>query len=163
GAGDRGAAAAGAAPDRRGPRRRGAVRGAAHPAGARARGPRLRAEPRPPRARGPRRGAARPPRPARGELPGRHGHAPRGGTGKPERRGRLSPATLSERVRAHVSDGELERRFAALRSGMEEAGLDALVLHTNVDSLGGYVKYVSDLTSAGGYPTSVVFPLEAPM
>jgi Xaa-Pro aminopeptidase len=75
----------------------------------------------------------------------------------------LSSATLSERVHAPVSDGELERRWAALRSSMEDAGLEALVLHTNTDCLGGYVKYVSDLTAAGGYPISVVFPREEAM
>jgi Xaa-Pro aminopeptidase len=75
----------------------------------------------------------------------------------------LSQATLSERVHAPVSDAEMERRWTALRSGMEQAGLDALVLHTNTDCLGGYVKYVSDLTAAGGYPISVVFSREEPM
>jgi Xaa-Pro aminopeptidase len=75
----------------------------------------------------------------------------------------LSTATLSERVHAPVSDGELERRWTALRSSMEQAGLDALVLHTNTDCLGGYVKYVSDLSTAGGYPMSVVFPRDEPM
>ena len=42
----------------------------------------------------------------------------------------MSSATLSERVHAPVSDGELERRWAALRSSLEDAGLEALVLHT---------------------------------
>jgi Xaa-Pro aminopeptidase len=75
----------------------------------------------------------------------------------------LTEARLSERVGAAVSDGELERRWKALRSAMEDAGLDVLVCHTNTDGLGGYPKYLTDISTAAGYPLSVVFPREGPM
>ena len=71
--------------------------------------------------------------------------------------------STSERVHAPVSDGELERRWRAVRQAMEEQGVDALVLHNNTEGVGGYVKYFSDLSTAGGYPLSIVFPREDDM
>ncbi|HEY2601595.1 MAG TPA: M24 family metallopeptidase [Thermoleophilaceae bacterium] len=75
----------------------------------------------------------------------------------------MSAAALSDRVHEPVSTGELERRWSALRSAMEREGIDALVMHTSTDCLGGYAKYVSDTSTADGYPLSVVFPRDAAM
>src|ERR1700733_916366 len=46
---------------------------------------------------------------------------------------------------------------------MAEQGVDALLIHNHVDSLGGYVKYFSDVPAAGGEPLSVIFPGDRPM
>lgn len=69
---------------------------------------------------------------------------------------------LSERLNAPISTGELERRWAAVREAMADAGLDVLVMQNNSESLGGYVRWFTD-TPGFFYPVSVVFPREAPM
>jgi Xaa-Pro aminopeptidase len=43
---------------------------------------------------------------------------------------------------------------------MDREGLDVLLVHNHVDGLGGYVKYVCDVSTSGGYPLSVIFPRE---
>ena len=68
----------------------------------------------------------------------------------------------SERVNAPVSSKEMARRWAAIREAMRRDRLDVLVLQNNSDSVGGYVKYVTDLP-AGGYGTTVVLPREDEM
>lgn len=69
---------------------------------------------------------------------------------------------MSSVVNNPTSTSELERRFAAIRAAMAEAGLDVLVFSQASDDLGGYVKYVTDLSS-GGYGTTVVFPRDDEM
>jgi len=46
---------------------------------------------------------------------------------------------------------------------MAKQGVDVLLVHNHVDSLGGYVKYFCDLSASGGYPLSVIFPANGPM
>lgn len=69
----------------------------------------------------------------------------------------------AETVRWLTPEAELERRWRELRRGMERAGLDVLLVHNHLDGLGGYVKYVCDMSTSGGYPLSVIFPREGPM
>jgi Xaa-Pro aminopeptidase len=69
---------------------------------------------------------------------------------------------LSDRLNTPVSTGELERRWAAVRAAMEIEGIDVLVLQNNSDACGGYVRWFTDMP-ASYYPTTVVFPREAPM
>ena len=69
---------------------------------------------------------------------------------------------LSERLNAPISTSELERRWAAVRAAMEDAGLDVLVMQNNSEPLGGYVRWFTD-TPAYDYPVSVLFPRTAPM
>lgn len=69
---------------------------------------------------------------------------------------------LSERLNTPISTAELERRWAAVRDAMEEAGLDVLVMQNNSDALGGYVRWFTDMPGFF-YPLSIVFPREAPM
>jgi Xaa-Pro aminopeptidase len=64
----------------------------------------------------------------------------------------------SVRVRFPTPDAELERRWAAARSVMDEAGLDVLLAHGHVQGLGGYPKWFCDLAPADGYPVTVIFP-----
>jgi Xaa-Pro aminopeptidase len=65
---------------------------------------------------------------------------------------------LSERLQTPISTAELERRWAAVRAAMEREKIDVLLMQNNVEQMGGYVKYFSDLTATNGYPLLVVFP-----
>ncbi len=66
-------------------------------------------------------------------------------------------AALSERLNTPVSTAELERRWALVRKGMEERGIDVLVMQNNNDFMGGYVKYLTDLPATNGYPVTLIF------
>jgi Xaa-Pro aminopeptidase len=65
---------------------------------------------------------------------------------------------LSERLQTPISTVELERRWAAVRAAMEPEKIDVLLMQNNVEQMGGYVKYFTDLTATNGYPLTVVFP-----
>ena len=65
---------------------------------------------------------------------------------------------LSERLQTPISTAELERRWAAVRAAMEREKIDVLLMQNNVEQMGGYVKYFTDLTANNGYPLTVVFP-----
>jgi len=65
---------------------------------------------------------------------------------------------LSERLQTPISTAELERRWAAVRAAMERDKIDVLLMQNNVEQIGGYVKYFTDLTATNGYPLTVVFP-----
>ncbi len=67
-------------------------------------------------------------------------------------------AALSERLNTPISTAELERRWALVRKGMEERGIDVLVMQNNNDFMGGYVKYLTDLPATNGYPVTLIFP-----
>ena len=67
---------------------------------------------------------------------------------------------LSERLQTPISTAELERRWAAIRAAMEREKIDVLLMQNNVEQMGGYVKYFTDLTATNGYPLTVVFPRE---
>jgi len=69
-------------------------------------------------------------------------------------------AYSTERINTPVSNGELERRWAAVRAAMKERKIDALLMQNNNDHMGGYVKYFTDLPATFGYPVTVVFPRE---
>ncbi len=53
---------------------------------------------------------------------------------------------LSERLQTPISTAELERRWAAVRAAMEREKIDVLLMQNNVEQMGGYVKYFTDLT-----------------
>ena len=65
---------------------------------------------------------------------------------------------LSERLQTPISTAELERRWAAVRAAMERDKIDVLLMQCNVEHMGGYVKYFTDLPATNGYPVTVVFP-----
>src|SRR5581483_8075760 len=65
---------------------------------------------------------------------------------------------LSERLQTPISTAELERRWAAVRAAMEREKIDVLLMQSNNDYVGGYVKYFTDLPATNGYPLTVVFP-----
>ena len=47
---------------------------------------------------------------------------------------------MNERIVNPISDQELERRWSAVRAGMRERGIDALIMQNTNDWLGGYVN-----------------------
>ena len=63
---------------------------------------------------------------------------------------------LSERINRPISTAELERRWRAVRAAMRAQDIDVLVLQNNSESLGGYVRWLTDLP-AFAYPVTVVF------
>jgi len=62
-----------------------------------------------------------------------------------------------QRTLVSISDHELQRRWDAVRQGMLERGLDAIVMQNTNDWLGGYVKWFTDHPATNGYPRTVVF------
>jgi Xaa-Pro aminopeptidase len=69
---------------------------------------------------------------------------------------------LSERLNTPISTAELERRWAAVREAMADAGLDALVMQNNSEPFSGYVRWFTDMPGSF-YPVTVLFAREAPM
>src|SRR6266850_7153678 len=69
----------------------------------------------------------------------------------------------NERINHPISTAELERRWAAVRAAMAEHGIDALLMQSNNDWIGGYVKYFTDVPATNGYPVTVVFPKDERM
>jgi Xaa-Pro aminopeptidase len=74
-----------------------------------------------------------------------------------------SPEATSPRAVNAVSATELQRRWSRVRHRMRELDLDALVLQNSSDWVGGYVRWFSNQPATNGYPTSLVFPVEAGM
>jgi len=73
------------------------------------------------------------------------------------------PSSREQRSVNAVSSHELHRRWAAVRSGMREQGIDALVVQNSSDWVGGYIRWFSNQPATNGYPSSLVFPLDAGM
>src|ERR1700704_4510234 len=69
----------------------------------------------------------------------------------------------NERINHPISTAELERRWAAVRAAMAEHRIDALLMQSNNDFMGGYVKYFTDVPATNGYPVTVVFPRDERM
>jgi hypothetical protein len=63
---------------------------------------------------------------------------------------------MNERITAAISDAELNRRWAALRTAMATEALDAIVVQSSNDWLGGAVKWLTDLPATNGYPRTVL-------
>lgn len=68
-----------------------------------------------------------------------------------------------DRILYRVSRSELKRRWRKIRDAMAEQSLDALVMQSANDWLGGAVKYFTDIPANNGYPRSVIFPAEGLM
>ena len=69
----------------------------------------------------------------------------------------------NERINHPISTPELERRWAEVRAAMAEQRIDALVMQSNNDWMGGYVKYFTDVPATNGYPQTVIFPKDERM
>lgn len=72
-------------------------------------------------------------------------------------------AEANERINTAISTAELERRWSTVRAAMAERGIDVLLMQSNNDFMGGYVKYFTDVPATNGYPQTVVFPREEGM
>ncbi len=70
---------------------------------------------------------------------------------------------LSERLNTPISTAELERRWGAVRTAMQAARIDVLLMQNNNDHMGGYVRWFTDMPAVNGYPNTVVFPRDADM
>ncbi len=70
---------------------------------------------------------------------------------------------LNPRINTPISTAELERRWKAVRSSMEETGIDVLLMQNNNDHMGGAVKYFTDVPATNGYAIAVVFPRDDDM
>ena len=70
---------------------------------------------------------------------------------------------MDPRVNTPISTTELERRWAATRAAMAEAGIDVLLMQANNDFMGGYVKWFTDLPATQGYAEIVTFPRDDTM
>ncbi len=68
-----------------------------------------------------------------------------------------------DRLVGPISSGELQRRWAAVRSGMRDRELQALVVQASNDWLGGYLRWFTALPANNAYPRAVMFPLEGTM
>ena len=64
---------------------------------------------------------------------------------------------MNERLLNPVSNAELDRRWTAVRRAMADHGVDALIVQSNNDWLGGYAKWLTDHPATNGYPKTVVF------
>ena len=61
-------------------------------------------------------------------------------------------APVPSRMRDPISTSELERRWAATRTAMRSAGLDALVVQSAEDWMGGYSRWFTDQPATNAYP-----------
>ena len=62
---------------------------------------------------------------------------------------------VNDRKMCRISLQELERRWKLVRAYLIDRGIDALVLQSEKDFTGGYVKWFTDIPA--GYPRTVVF------
>ena len=72
-------------------------------------------------------------------------------------------AEAQSAIRNPISTAELERRWSATRAAMKKAGLDALVLQSSEDWMGGYTRWFTDTPATNAYPRSVIFPVDGLM
>ena len=70
---------------------------------------------------------------------------------------------VNERINSPISTPELERRWAEVRAAMAEQRIDALVMQSNNDWMGGYIRYFTDVPATNGYPVTVIFPKDERM
>jgi Xaa-Pro aminopeptidase len=70
---------------------------------------------------------------------------------------------MDNRILTRISDAELERRWTALRREMAARNIEALVVQSSNDWMGGYVKWLTDIPATNGYPRSVVLHRDEPM
>jgi Xaa-Pro aminopeptidase len=64
---------------------------------------------------------------------------------------------MNERLLNPVSDAELGRRWAAVRAAMASHRVDAIIVQSNNDWLGGHAKWLTDHPATNGYPKTVIF------
>lgn len=70
---------------------------------------------------------------------------------------------LKSQIRDPLPTSELQRRWSATREAMRAAGLDAIVMQSSEDWMGGYTRWFTDTPAINAYPRSVIFPLDGLM
>ena len=70
---------------------------------------------------------------------------------------------LIEHLNTPISTAELERRWHATRAAMELHNLDVLLMQSNNDFMGGYIKWFTDLPATQGYADILTFPRDQGM
>lgn len=63
----------------------------------------------------------------------------------------------ADRMPVRLSDDGLQRRWVSVRHAMRARGIDALVMQSSNDWLGGAVRWFTDLPATNGYPRTVLF------
>ena len=66
-------------------------------------------------------------------------------------------------IRDAISSAELARRWSLARAALKKAELDAIVLQSAEDWMGGYTRWFTDTPATNAYPRSVIFPAEGLM
>ncbi len=66
-------------------------------------------------------------------------------------------------IRDAISSAELARRWSLARAALKKAELDAIVLQSAEDWMGGYTRWFTDMPATNAYPRSVIFPAEGLM
>jgi Xaa-Pro aminopeptidase len=66
-------------------------------------------------------------------------------------------------IRDALSTAELERRWTVARAAIRKAGLDAIVMQSSEDWMGGYTRWFTDTPATNAYPRSVIFPADGLM
>lgn len=75
----------------------------------------------------------------------------------------MSVDLKKENIRKPISNEELERRWGSIRQAMEEDGLDCLIMQSNNQYFGGYLRYFTGIPVQSCYPVAAVFPLNDDM
>ena len=68
-----------------------------------------------------------------------------------------------ESIMFSISTGELERRWALARAAMREHKIDYLLMRSDEEFLGGYVRWFTDVPARHSYPATVIFPQDEDM
>ena len=68
-----------------------------------------------------------------------------------------------DRLTTVISDGELERRWKAARKMMRDLKIDFLLMRSDEEYFGGYVRWFTDIPARHSYPFTVIFPLDDEM
>jgi Xaa-Pro aminopeptidase len=68
-----------------------------------------------------------------------------------------------ERLSKSISDGELQRRWDAVRAGMRERNIDYLVMQNSEEYMGGMLRWFTDYTARHQFPMTVIFPVDDDM
>lgn len=66
-------------------------------------------------------------------------------------------------LRDAISTRELQRRWAEARTAMARLALDAIVLQSSEDWMGGYTRWFTDTPATNAYPRAVIFPADGLM
>ena len=79
------------------------------------------------------------------------------------RTGEMQGSPTEERALNPLPRSELERRWAAVRAAMRDAGIDALVVGGTSASANGHLRWLTGIPYLGGNSRTAIFPIEGLM